>query len=175
MSRIAATSTAARIARRTAQGALGLVIAAAAMAATGTAYADAPPDAPVAPVAAADADLTITGDITGPITDASATCHDFGNGAYGFELKGLVNGAPVTLTFDTAFFKGAHTYNATGITDDDGGLVTLQTDQVQVVTNGASSGTFTIDKGELTGSIDTDLSNDGLTAHINGTWSCTTS
>jgi len=155
------------VARRTAQATLGLLLATAAMGIAGTAHAD---EAGANDFAS---DLTVTGDLNGPITDATATCHAFGNGAYSFELTGQLDGAPILLTFNTNNFQGAHTYNATGVTDDDGGLVTLQTEEIKVVTNGATTGTFTIDEGELvTGSIDTDLADNDQHAHISGTWAC---
>ena len=116
--------------------------------------------------------VTVTGSATGTLTTGSVSCTPLGDGNYSWQLLGTLDDAPIDITFTTAAFHGADTYKATGVTDDQGGLVTLDTGDVQVATNGANPGTFTVDAGEQTGSIDTDLEGGGLNVHVNGAWAC---
>jgi len=122
--------------------------------------------------ASTDNELTVTGSATGTIATDSVSCTPLGNGYYSWQLLGTLDGAPIDITFNTAAFHGADAYKATSITDDQGGLATLETGDVQVVTNGANEGTFTLDEGEQTGSIDTDLANNDQAVHVTGTWTC---
>lgn len=159
-------NTVTRILARTAAG---LAVAAATLGTAGTAFADTTP-APVHP-------LTVTGDVTGTVTDASASCIPLVDGYYSWELKGQVDGAPIDISFNTANFHGAGVYHATGITDDEGGLVVLESGATQVVTDGANVGTFTIDPADAhgrlrTGSINTDLNDNGQHVHVQGSWTC---
>jgi hypothetical protein len=162
------TSIAAKIART----AVGFVVAGLVIGTGGTAFADAPTDPGPANEGSTASTLTVTGSATGAVTTDTVSCTPLGGGYYSWRLLGTLDDAPIDITFNTAAFHGADVYNATGITDDVGGLVTLETGDVQVVTNGAGVGTFTIDKGEQTGSIDTDLANNGQAVHVTGSWTC---
>ena len=147
------------IIRHIARATATLAIAGAALATAGTAFADTP-------------GLTVSGDATGTVTHAAVSCVPLGNGNYSWELKGRVDQAPIDITFTTAAFHGAGTYKTTGITDDAGGLATLETGDLQVVTNGDTVGSFTIDQHEHSGSINTDLTNNGQHVHVQGHWTC---
>lgn len=155
------------IAAKIARASVGFVVAALVIGTGGTAFADT-----TAPEASTVDHLTVTGSATGAVTTDTVSCTPLGNGYYSWRLLGTLDDAPIDITFNTAAFHGADTYNATSITDDQGGLVTLETGDVQVVTNGANPGTFTIDEGARTGSIDTDLTNNGQAVHVSGTWTC---
>jgi hypothetical protein len=190
---MATTTIAAKIARAS----VGLVIAGLVIGTGGTAFADTPTTVALAgythvtPASGENQDrdddstasgpdaeastageLTVTGSATGAITADTVSCTPLGNGYYSWQLLGTLDDAPIDITFNTAAFHGADAYKATGITDDQGGLATLETGDVQVVSNGANLGTFTIDEGAQTGSIDTDLSNNGQAVHVAGTWTC---
>lgn len=170
--------TATTIIHRIARVSLGLAVAGVVLGQTGTAFAD----TPVAPAAYAPSavdpasaqNITLTGSTTAEITTAAVSCTRLADAAYAWELKTDINGVPLDITFNTNNYRGATTYNTTGVTDENGGLMTLGTDTVQVATNGFSTGTFTVDQDETTGSINADLDDFATNqlVHVTGTWTC---
>lgn len=147
------------IVRHLARVTAGLAVAAATLGTAGTAFAD-------------TSGLTLSGDAAGEVTQASVSCIPLVEGYYSWELTGQLDGAPITITFNTANYHGAGAYQTTGIPEAKGGLVTVETGAVQVVTDADDTGTFTIDEHEHTGSIDTDLTTNGQHVHVTGSWTC---
>jgi hypothetical protein len=94
-------------------------------------------------------------------------------------MAGSVDGAPLTLTFNTNYYRGAGAYNTTGISDERGGFMSLEhgqgPDTVTVGSNGATKGTFTVAPDGRSGSIDADLDDtaSGREVHVSGSWRCT--
>jgi hypothetical protein len=119
-------------------------------------------------------DLTLSGSTTAELTSAEVSSTHLSDTDFTWELTTRVDGAPLNLTFTTAHYQGAKAYRTTGITDEQGGLMTLDANPIEVATNGFSTGTFTVDGGETTGSVDADLDDaaNGHSVHVSGTWTC---
>lgn len=118
--------------------------------------------------------VTLSGTASGPVTDVAVECNDLGDNAYAWQLTGQLGESALNLTFNTNNYRGAATYNATGVTDEQGGLMTLEVGQVQVTTDGDTPGTFTVGDDERSGSVNADLRNYGTgeQVHVEGTWHC---
>ncbi len=168
------TAAISKIATVAAKGALGLaVVTMAVLGTTGTALADEP---------GSTSDIAIVvnsfhgvpDDALHSITDTSATCMALGYGYYNWSLDGRVDGTPITVDFITRAYDGAGEYHATSITDQHGGMVTVETGDLLGASNRDDTGTFTVDEGELsTGTIDAVVhTSDDRTVRVLGTWSC---
>ena len=118
--------------------------------------------------------LRLTGSVTGTLGTTEVSCDRLADASWAWTAKGSLDGTPVEITFNTNTFRGAAGYRTTGITDETGGLATLTSGQVQVSSNGETTGTFTVADDQRSGSIDTDLDNSpfGQQVHITGSWRC---
>jgi hypothetical protein len=118
--------------------------------------------------------LQLTGSLAGTMDTTEVTCDRLAESSWSWTAKGSVDGSPVEITFNTNNFRGAADYNTTGVTDEAGGLATLESGEVQVTSNGDTPGTFTVADGERSGSIDADLTNSafGQQVHVSGSWTC---
>ncbi|WP_232666496.1 hypothetical protein [Pseudonocardia sp. TRM90224] len=125
-------------------------------------------DGPATP----DEVLTVSGSLGGTVEATSVTCTRLAGDSWSWLLEGSVDGTPVEITFNTNNYKGAGDYNATGVTDEAGGLVTLTAGEVQVVTNGATTGKFTVAADEKSGSIDAALTSPTQEVRVVGSWLC---
>lgn len=144
-----------------------------------------PPDAPAetptvdAPGGAAGSPggsrlhLSFSGSVTGYLTSADAVSCNLPQSEGGsWQLTGSLNGSQMDLTFTTNAYTGPGTLNVTGITDDHGGLMTMQRGDLTVTSDGSTRGTFTVAADEKSGSVDADLRNQIDRVHVSGSWSC---
>jgi hypothetical protein len=118
--------------------------------------------------------LSLSGSASGFIASAKVECTRLAGSSFAWQLSGLLNGANLEVTFNTNNYRGAGAYNATSITDDRGGLMTLQVGNVRVFSNGFSQGTFIVGGDQRSGSMSADLDDAGTKQHvqIKGLWRC---
>lgn len=117
--------------------------------------------------------LSFSGSVTGYLTSAdSVSCNLRQSEGGSWQLTGSLNGSQMDLTFTTNAYTGPGTFNVTGITDDHGGLMTMQRGDLTVTSDGGTGGTFTVAADERSGSIDADLRNQIDTVHVTGSWHC---
>lgn len=120
--------------------------------------------------------LSLAGTASGDVEDIAVDCSALASvGAW--TLSGTLDGEPVELTFNTNNYDGAGSYNATGVSDAEGGLMGLTVGELPepsalVASNGDTPGTFTVDDGEATGSVDAVLENVDQSVTVQGTWAC---
>lgn len=120
--------------------------------------------------------LHVEGSVDGNLDNPEVTCAKLADAAWSWTATGTVDGVPVEITFNTNHFRGAGDYATTGVTDEAGGLATLNADDgaVIVTSNADTVGTFTVGDDERNGSIDTTLDNAPYDqqVHVSGVWSC---
>ena len=122
--------------------------------------------------------LTFTGAIAGSMTQGTPQCDVVGAGA-DFSWTGPVGGSNVTILFNIAGYHGPAGYQVGPLYGQGKALVDARSDSVDVSTAkvAADAGKVTVDSGEKTGTVDTDLQvtvadQGGATAHVSGTCSC---
>lgn len=123
--------------------------------------------------------LHIDGAFAGVLDDAEVTCDRATLASWSWAATGTVDGTPVLIAFGaTGTYRGAGSYATTGSTEAAGGPVTLVVggggDEVEMVSDAATVGSFTVDDGERSGSVDTTLEDlpHGGSVRISGSWSC---
>jgi hypothetical protein len=124
--------------------------------------------------------ISVSGSLSGSVTDVSeVSCTPEAGGSWAWRLVGTVDGEPLTLSFNTNYYRGAGSYNTTGVSDERGGFMSLEhgqgADIATVGSNGATKGTFTVAADGRSGQIDADLTDtaSGREVHVTGPWRCT--
>ncbi|GLZ46415.1 hypothetical protein Acsp06_26000 [Actinomycetospora sp. NBRC 106375] len=149
----------------------GGVMLAAAGTASATAYSD--PGDSWADSGTQSTSITFSGAQSGTLADASTSC--IGGGFW--EVTGTLDGTPVDMY--VAFSQGDPGEGSfpmdTGL-DPEHGLATVTVGDQNYVTDsgGENTGTFTVDPGGTSGSLDirTSTTGDESVTHVQGTWSC---
>ncbi len=120
-----------------------------------------------------DDPITVSGSATGAITDITVECTTSGSYLQWW-LKGSLDGSKVELAYTSNNYRGAGTYNATTITDAQGGQLTWYFDGTgRAVSNGNDTGKFIVAADERSGSVDAQIyGDDGYGVQITGPWVC---
>jgi hypothetical protein len=120
-----------------------------------------------------DDPITVSGSVTGVITDVTVSCTTAGSYLQWW-LKGSLNGSKVELAYTSNNYHGAGTYNATSITDNQGGQLTWYIDGTgRAVSNGNDTGKFIVGADERSGSVDAQIyGDDGYGVQVTGPWQC---
>lgn len=118
--------------------------------------------------------LFLDGTVSGRVELTTVSCDLLFGTSWTWQALGTIDGIPADITFTTNFYRGPGDYNPTTITDEQGGQATAEVGDVQVATNGATDGVFTVDAGEQSGYIDAILDNgpNGQSIRVSGTWQC---
>ena len=124
---------------------------------------------------AAGTRLDVRGYATGTLVSPQVTCTRLADSSWSWTATGSIDGSPLEITFNTNNYRGAGVYRTTGITDEQGGLLTVYAGTVAFATNGADTGTLTVADDERSGSIDAELDQGtgvDQRLQLSGSWRC---
>ena len=120
-------------------------------------------------------ELEVGGYANGPLVSPHVQCTRQTDSSWTWTVTGAIDGSPLEINFTTNYYRGSADYNVTGITDEQGGQLTVYAGTVSFVSNATSSGTLTVAADEQSGTISADIEDStdpNQRIQLNGSWRC---